>query len=325
MSQPNRPKRRSDAQPQIVSDQRRQQLGTSFAEQSADEALEYDAVRPRYPDQAVGDVLALADRPYGVGGTDVEEAPETGAAGVESGGPLEGGRLTTVVDLGAGTGILTRQLLDRGAHVVAVEPSPPMLDALLNTSEEMLGKQSAERTREDRTTIPSRAQATVEARCAPAEQTGLPGGCADIVVAAQSWHWFDPAAAQAEAARLLGGQGALALIWNYLDTADPTVHRLTRVMRAGDVYRREWQPTLDPALFTPVQSTEYRWQRTLTVAELFRYATTLSSWLSAADAERARRRANLADYLHGDLGLANDDAVELRQITGLHTARVRPG
>ncbi|WP_150460644.1 class I SAM-dependent methyltransferase [Nesterenkonia ebinurensis] len=325
MSQPNRPKRRSDAQPQIVSDQRRQQLGTSFAEQSADQALEYDAVRPRYPDQAVLDILALADRSYRVGGTDVEGAPETGAAGVESGGPLGGARLTTVVDLGAGTGILTRQLLDCGARVIAVEPSPPMLDALLNTSEEMLGPRSAGGTRKARTGARSRAQATVEARCAPAEQTGLPDGCADIVVAAQSWHWFDPEATQSEAARLLDGTGALALIWNYLDTADPTVHRLTRIMRAGDVYRPDWQPTLDPALYSPVQSAEYRWKRILTVTELFRYATTLSSWLSAGTGERAARRANLADYLHGELGLAEDDAVELPQITALHTAWVRPG
>lgn len=295
MSQPNRPKRRSDAQPQIVSDQRRQQLGTSFTEQSADEALEYDAVRPRYPRPAVTGILAQGP-----------DSPQ-------------------VVELGAGTGILTRQLLDRGARVVAVEPSPPMLGILLSSSQEMLGPESAERPRTARTRSRSRAQATVEARCAPAEQTGLPGGCADIVVAAQSWHWFDPAAAQAEAARLLGGQGVLALIWNYLDTADPTAHRLTRMMRAGDVYRPEWQPTLAPALFCSVQSTEYRWQRTLTVAELFRYATTLSSWLSADDAERTRRRANLTDYLHGELGLADDDAVELPQITALHTARARPG
>src|SRR5699024_6875524 len=116
---------------------------------------------------------------------------------------------------------------------------------------------------------------------------------ADIVVAAQAWHWFDPQLVQKEVRRLLVPGGGLGLIWNYLDTADPTVHRLTRIMRAGDVYRPGWRPTLEAGKFTAPQTGEHRWTRTLSVGELFRYATTLSSWLTADDDARARRRANL--------------------------------
>lgn len=159
---------------------------------------------------------------------------------------------------------------------------------------------------------------------ARAEETGLPRGQADVAVAAQAWHWFDAEAVQTEIASLLAPGGALALIWNYLDTADPTVHRLTRIMRAGDTYRPGWRPTLDEQVFTPLRTTEYRWTRTLTAAELFRYATTLSSWLSAAEDERARRRANLEDFLHRELGLSSDAPVQLPQITALHTARLQP-
>lgn len=282
-SVPNRPKARTDAEPVIIDEQRRRLLGASFAEQqSVVEAQEYDAVRPRYPQQAVEDILALA---------------ATAADPRHDAQPR-------IVDLGAGTGILSRQLLQAGARVHAVEPSAAMTQVLSHAA----GAWSE--------------QLTIT--LARAEETGLPRGQADVAVAAQAWHWFDAEAVQTEIASLLAPGGALALIWNYLDTADPTVHRLTRIMRAGDTYRPGWRPTLDEQVFTPLRTTEYRWTRTLTAAELFRYATTLSSWLSAAEDERARRRANLEDFLHRELGLSSDAPVQLPQITALHTARLQP-
>lgn len=282
-SVPNRPKARTDAEPVIIDEQRRRLLGASFAEQqSVVEAQEYDAVRPRYPQQAVDDILALA------------------AAAAD---PRHDAQ-PRIVDLGAGTGILSRQLLQAGARVHAVEPSAAMTQVLSHAA----GAWSE--------------QLTIT--LARAEETGLPRGQADVAVAAQAWHWFDAEAVQTEIASLLAPGGALALIWNYLDTADPTVHRLTRIMRAGDTYRPGWRPTLDEQVFTPLRTTEYRWTRTLTAAELFRYATTLSSWLSAAEDERARRRANLEDFLHRELGLSSDAPVQLPQITALHTARLQP-
>lgn len=274
---PNRPKARSDADPLITAEQRRRRLGGSFArQQSLTEAQEYDAIRPRYPAQAVQQILDLA-------------APGSGSP--------------RVVDLGAGTGILSRQLLAAGASVHAVEPSAAMTQVL-----ESPAADRAER---------------LQVSNADAEHTGLPDGEADIVVAAQAWHWFDPQAVQAEVRRLLTAGGGLALIWNYLDTADATVHRLTRIMRAGDVYRPGWRPALDTEKFTEPQTVEHRWSRTLTVGQVLRYATTLSSWLAADDDARARRRANLQDYLHRELGLNATDTVELPQITVLHTARLR--
>ena len=282
-SVPNRPKARTDAEPVIIDEQRRRLLGASFAEQqSVVEAQEYDAVRPRYPQQAVEDILALA------------------AAAAD---PRHDAQ-PRIVDLGAGTGILSRQLLQAGARVHAVEPSAAMTQVLSHAA----GAWNE--------------QLTIT--LAGAEETGLPRGQADVAVAAQAWHWFDAEGVQTEIASLLAPGGALALIWNYLDTADPTVHRLTRIMRAGDTYRPGWRPTLDEQVFTPLRTTEYRWTRTLTAAELFRYATTLSSWLSAAEDERARRRANLEDFLHRELGLSSDAPVQLPQITALHTARLQP-
>lgn len=279
-SGPLRPKARSDAEPLITSEDRRRELGSSFAEQqSVKEAREYDALRPRYPEQSVRDLLALSP-----------QATES---------PAEPPR---IADLGAGTGILTRQLLAHGARVEAVEPSVAMTQVLAETAGEHARRL---------TIVP-----------APAEQTGLQPGNADIVVAAQAWHWFDADAVQQEITRLLVPGGALALIWNYLDTSEQTVHRLTRIMRAGDVYRPGWKPVLEEHRFEPVQSVEYRWSRSLKVGEIFRYATTLSSWLSAGETDRARRRANLEDYLLRERGFTEEDIVELPMITVLHSARL---
>lgn len=111
--------------------------------------------------------------------------------------PLEQGR--TVVDLGAGTGKFTRLLALTGAEVLAVEPVREMRERLAEL-------------------LPG-----VAATGGTAEDTGLPDRCADAVVAAQSWHWFDVPAALAEVERLLRPGGALALVWNTYDTSVPWV------------------------------------------------------------------------------------------------------
>lgn len=111
--------------------------------------------------------------------------------------PLEAGR--TVVDLGAGTGKFTRLLALTGAEVTAVEPVAEMRSRLAEL-------------------LPG-----VAVTAGTAEATGLPDGCADAVVAAQSWHWFQEGEALAEVERLLRPGGALALVWNTYDTSVPWV------------------------------------------------------------------------------------------------------
>ncbi|MBY8879827.1 class I SAM-dependent methyltransferase [Actinacidiphila acidipaludis] len=111
--------------------------------------------------------------------------------------PLEAGR--TVVDLGAGTGKFTRLLALTGAEVLAVEPVPEMRERMAEL-------------------LPG-----VAVTAGTAESTGLPDACADAVVAAQSWHWFQEDEALAEVERLLRPGGALALVWNTYDTSVPWV------------------------------------------------------------------------------------------------------
>jgi SAM-dependent methyltransferase len=102
-----------------------------------------------------------------------------------------------VVDLGAGTGRASLAMAELGWRVTAVEPGRPMLD--------MLRGRAA-----NQGLLISSVQAT-------AEDTGLDPASADLVTAAQAFHWFDKDRALGEAARILKPSGGLALFWNVRD------------------------------------------------------------------------------------------------------------
>lgn len=131
-------------------------------------AGEYERARPGYPADAVAWI--------------------TGTAGLGPG--------KTVVDLAAGTGKLTRELVSSGADVIAVEPLGEMRARL---SELVPGVTVVE---------------------GLAEATGLDDGCADAVTVAQAFHWFSNDEALAEIQRILRPSGLLFLIWNKRDLSD---------------------------------------------------------------------------------------------------------
>ncbi|MCH8570215.1 methyltransferase domain-containing protein [Nesterenkonia sp. AY15] len=294
---PSRPKPRPAQQALISDPERRRRLGASFADDtSLEEARRYDAVRPRYPDEMVDQLLRAAGSCASVGPP-------------------------VVADLGAGTGILTRALLARGASVHAVEPSAAMTEVMCARSVEQNPEQNPEQS-PGQTRPPHRLQV----HRTTAEATGLQQASCDVVVAAQAWHWFDDALVQDEVRRILRPQGVLGVVANYLDTSVPWVHRLTRIMRAGDVYRPGWTPPVDPARFIAWDTTQTRWERQITPEQIRELSTTLSSWLSAEEPARARRRANLDWYLDEHLELTPGEPVALPYLTVLHTSVSRvPG
>ncbi len=112
-----------------------------------------------------------------------------------------------VLDLAAGTGKMTRRLIERGLHCVAAEPSPSMREVF------------------------SRVVPGAPLVGATAEQVPLADATVDAVVVAQAFHWFDPQAALAELARVLRSGGWLALIWNERDESDPVVRDLVRISK----------------------------------------------------------------------------------------------
>ena len=196
----------------------------------------------------------------------------------------------TAVDLGAGTGKLTGLLTARGLAVTAIDPSPGMLAEL------------------------RRLHPGVEAVVAPAEATGLPAGSADLVVAAQAWHWFDSAAATREAVRLLAPGGRVGLVWNQLDTSVAWVHRLSRIMHAGDVHKPDYHPPAGPEL-TGWESASFSWRDPITPEGIVELTKSRSYYLRANAKHRARVEANLDWYLYEHLGHRPGDELLLPYTT----------
>jgi len=97
-----------------------------------------------------------------------------------------------VVDLGSGTGLSTVIWGERAGQVIGIEPNADM-------------RKEATHNDEDHPYA-----AHIEYREGLAHQTGLPDGCADIVTAAQSFHWMEPAPTLAEIARILRPGGLFA-------------------------------------------------------------------------------------------------------------------
>ena len=144
----------------------------------------------------------------------------------------------TVVDLGAGTGKFTPQLLQTGAKVVAIEPVA-----------QMRGKLS--------TALPQ-----VEALAGSAEAMPLPDASVDAVVCAQSFHWFATHDALAEIHRVLKPGGRLGLVWNMRDGRVDWVAKLDAIVsRAeGDTPRYctgAWRQAFPFAGFGPLHESHF--------------------------------------------------------------------
>jgi len=114
-----------------------------------------------------------------------------------------------VADLGAGTGALTRLLLEHGMQVTAVEPVSEMLAALATTS----GVSCVDGT---------------------AESTGLAPASVCAAVAGQAWHWFDGPAVLAEAAGIIADDGGLGTVRNEMDLSVPWVAAVRRIRHVGE-------------------------------------------------------------------------------------------
>jgi SAM-dependent methyltransferase len=165
----------------------------------------YERGRPRYPAEAVE--LLVSQLPAGA----------------------------VVLDLAAGTGALTRALVEAGLTVVAVEPVAEMRAAL---------------------------PPSVRALEGTAEAIPLGAGEADAVTVAQAFHWFDGDAALAEIHRVLRPEGVLALFWNRRvdeDRASRAIEELVAPHRADTpTHRRgDWRAAFErTSLFVPLSEDE---------------------------------------------------------------------
>jgi SAM-dependent methyltransferase len=157
-----------------------------------------------------------------------------------------------VLDLGAGTGKLTRQLGARGLDVVAVEPLEGMRAEL------------------------SRVLPGTPVLDGSAEQIPLPDGTVDAVLAAQAWHWVCPERAAPEVARVLRPGGSLGLVWNERDDQEPWVAALNQIVdelgrkRQADEMRADNDsdhPRVGPP-FGPLELHQVHWVHGISLDEL---------------------------------------------------------
>jgi len=131
-----------------------------------------------------------------------------------------------VVDVGAGTGIFTSQLVETGCIPIAIEPVASMRNAIID------------------------ANPTITVIDGAAENTGLDDDSVDTVVAAQAFHWFEHDAALTEIERILRPGGFLVCVWNVRNESVDWVRRYTDVVDryAGDTPRHrtmQWRHAID--------------------------------------------------------------------------------
>ena len=144
-----------------------------------------------------------------------------------------------VVDLGAGTGKLTRSLVALGHRVTAVEPLDEMraqLAAVLRDTTVLAGT---------------------------AEAIPLPDASADVVTSGQAFHWFDHAAALPEIARVLRPGGRLALVWNSRDDRDPWTARMSAIIGNETVRPEDLLPLDESEPFDPVETASFEFEQWL--------------------------------------------------------------
>ena len=235
----------------------RHERSLSFGSQAA----AYERGRPSYPPEAVDWLLA----------------------------PTDDWDAHDVLDLGAGTGKLTTRLVERGLHVIGVDPIAEMLDML-------------------RSALPD-----TPALLGSAEQIPLPDNAVDTVLVAQAWHWFDPERAVAEVARVLRPGGRLGVLWNTRDDRSGWVKDFGRIV--GLEHDRD-NATVDlPEPFTDIATHQVEWTNYITPQALIDYVTSRSYCITSPAEVRTRTLDEVRDLLATHPSLANSTGLAMPYIT----------
>ncbi|MCT2593753.1 methyltransferase domain-containing protein [Streptomyces sp. N2-109] len=232
----------------------------------------------------------------------------------------------TVLDLGAGTGILTRALLADGHRVIAVEPDEEMREAL------------------------SASAPSATAVAGSAENIPLEDASVDTVVVSHAYHWFDPGPAHAEIARVLRAGGVLAALWNLRDEEVPWSAELSRILadedtgtdpetpaaimlhgtlaalRANDPERLSgWlrNPTFGPR-FGPIERGFYEHADRKTVESLIELISSRSYYLNCSPQRQKELREKIRQLALTHPDLAGREEFDLPYVTVVFKAQLLP-
>ncbi len=199
----------------------------------------------------------------------------------------------TALDLGAGTGALTRMVVDRVPRVVALEPDDRMRAVLVDHA----------------------GGASVVA--ARAEDIPLRAGTVNAVTAASSWHWVDPERGFPEVARVLAPGGVLGLLWNSPDRRIPWVADLLGDRAGPEGGERRHLRDVDVPEGLPFGAPEtsvVRWYATLSHDEVVGLAGTYSRVITLPEADRAVLLDQLTETVRAHPMLAGREAVRLPMV-----------
>ncbi len=212
-----------------------------------------------------------------------------------------------MLDLGAGTGILTAALARLGADVIAVEPDTAMLSEL-------------------RRQLPA-----ARALEGSAETLPLPDRTVDAVLCGQAMHWFDMDQALPEIGRVLVPGGVFAGLWNVDDDRVDWVAKVAAMVKSGTTLSG-WRATPDEttdhrvlregsSLFTPVEEREFGNGQLRSADSLVAAIATTSRLLIMDEAERARTLAGIRDFLLSQQETAAGEFTRPLVTVALRTAR----
>lgn len=198
-----------------------------------------------------------------------------------------------VVDLAAGTGKLTRQLMPTGADVIAVEPVPAMRAALVAS------------------------EPPIRALDGTAEAMPLPDRSADAIVAAQAFHWFDGDRAVAEIHRVLRAGRRLGIVFNVRDERPGWTAELPKIFEPyrGDTPTHRtgaWRDAFSRTdRFTPLQRRRFRHEQRMNVDTVVERVMSISFIAALPDDERARVGERVRALLADVPGISRDQEIVL--------------
>ena len=180
----------------------------------------------------------------------------------------------TILELGAGTGKLTRQLVALGHDVHATDPDPAML-ALLERD------------------LPD-----VRVSQAPAEEIPAGDRSYDVVVSAQAFHWFDLDRALPEIARVLKPRGRLSLVWNERDERIPWVRRLGRIIGTQEQLSDPTEALEKSGLFGEMERATYTSRQLVDLHSIQDLVRSRSNVATLGEADQAAKLQQVLEHYY---------------------------